>query len=121
MKDYPKKLLSKENYKYIDLKDLNESSLLLRTISTNNIQDILIDSSENKINFDIILPIDNYHQVFGLSVNLFGLFNIEDINFKVTNKDLNEYWHENECEIVINKNDYNVLENMGAIFLDYFL
>lgn len=117
--DYPLKLLPQKNYKYISLDTLDKNALLLRTTESND-RDFILDTLD-KVNPEAILPFDKFHQVFGLSVNLFGIYDSDDICFRVLSKELNEYW--NEGDVVsenISPSDYQILENRGIIFFEIF-
>ena len=113
---YPTRLLPKINYTYMATECLPKESSLLRITQTQDNADLL-----GKVKNDAMLDEKSYHQVFGLSVNIYGPFLLDDIKFQIISKDLNNYWNEaDECLEYIQPTDYTITESRGAIFLYLF-
>jgi hypothetical protein len=111
---YPERLLPKNNYKKINSELLTKNSQLLRATEIYPYVDSL-----GKVKIDAILLPENYSQVFDLSVNLLGIYQVDDKKYKISDKDLNKLWSENDdCLSSLNDDQYSVLDNIHAIFFE---
>ena len=111
---YPERLLPKENYKKINSDLLTKNSQLLRTTEIYPYVDSL-----GKVKIDAIVMPENYSQVFDLSVNLLGIYQVDDKKYKFLDKELNKLWNENDaCLSSLNDDQYTIMSHIYAIFFE---
>jgi len=109
--EYPEELLPQHNYKVIETKDLNPEHSILRkslrskTESLDNLGDVRIDAIFEK-----------EKEVFGLSINLFGIFTCEYLKIIVINTKFHEDWNPGDKIPIIDEIEFTIDENAFPLF-----
>lgn len=106
--DYPSALLPKSNYKFIDC-NLSNFCLLRHSHIP---QEDLLDDIGNLKNDVIVSGAEKYLPDFSMS--LYGIFQLNHINIRITNLDYQQYCDPNtDAQIPIFGNDFELVKNRG--------
>lgn len=120
---YPQSLLSKPEYKYIQFEEIHLKGFIL--IRRPKEGEILFDPDTGQINAAAVCEYnfeDGKFEIFGLSLNLYGVFQLEDLRFILLNPSYKEYWKENDKEISVDDLKFKIVdidpEAIIMIFVD---
>lgn len=117
---YPTKLLSRIQYKYIELNDLIGKGFFVirRPVEGED----LIDPDTGQINASAVceFTVDKHGKLecFGLSLNLYGIFKINDLTFVLLNLSNTDYWQEGMEDIDIDSLKYEEVEVKEGIMIN---
>lgn len=114
--EYPQELLPKVGYRRIESDNgILNGFYLMRC--TNNLD--IFDISTEQIKDEFLEEVGQEYRFFTWSCNLYNLFDIKHIPFKVHNKELTncEWDFLTEVEIPLIEKDFSIVKNFGHYFL----